>query len=181
MWENRPTTEKCGLLRSTTLTVGITGSASSIGRTWTDSSTSNSSGGGAAGHEIRMQNGGKLVPPNTGMALPYTSPESQEPSSRMPSGHWVVKVLMRLARLDNRNYYRFATRVLVPWASTYVSYVERDRPQHLRRDNRTGISRDRLEDVPRHAPSKGACGKGGAGGSHLSYRLLGHCMDTSPS
>ena len=152
-----------------------------MGRTWTESSTSNSSGGGVAGHEIRMRNGGKLVSPNTGKALPYTSQESQDPSKRMPSGHWVVKVLMRLARTDNRNYYRFATRVLVPWASTYVPYVEIDRPQNLRHDNRIDICRDRLEDVPRHPPSKWACGKGGPGGNHLSYQLLACSTDNRPS
>ena len=116
MWEDRPTTEKCGLLHSTTLTIGITGSAYSIGRTWKDGGTSNSSGGGGAGRENRLKIGRK-GPCDTGKALPYTS-----------SGHWVVKVLMRLARADNRNYCSFANRVRVPYASTNVPYVEIDRP-----------------------------------------------------
>ena len=101
MWENRPTTEKCGLLQTSTLTIGIAGSAFSIGRTWTDGSTSNGSGGGVPGRENRLKIG-RQGPCDTGKALPYTSQESQDPSARMPSGHWVVKVLMRLARTDNR-------------------------------------------------------------------------------
>ena len=77
MWENRPTTEKCGLLQTTTLTVGITGSAFSIGRTWTDGSTSNGSGGGVPGRENRSKIG-REGPCDTGKPLPYTSQESQE-------------------------------------------------------------------------------------------------------
>ena len=136
MWENLATTEKCGLLQTSTLTIGITGSAFSTGRTWTDGSTSNGSGGGVPGRENRFKIG-RQGPCDTGKALPYTSQESQDPSSRMPSGHWLVKVLMRLARTDNRSYYSFANRVRVPYASTYVPYVEIDRPQNRRHDNRT--------------------------------------------
>ena len=161
MWENLDTTEKLGLLQTSTLTIGISGYAFSTGRTWTDGSTSNGSGGGVPGRENRLKIGRNLVTAITGMALPYTSQESQDPSSRMPSGHWLVKVLMRLARTDNRNYYSFANRVRVPYASTNVPYVEIDRPQNLRHDNRTVMCRDRVEDVPRHPPSIRACGKGG--------------------
>ena len=180
MWEDRPTTEKCGLRHSTTLAIGITGPAYNIGRTWEHGGTSNSSGGGVAGREKGLKIGRK-GPCDTGKALPHTAQASLDPSSRMPSGHWLVKVLMRLARIDNRSYYSFANRVRVPYASTNVPYVEIDRPQNLRHDNRTVMCRDRVEDVPRHPPSIGACGKGGTWGSDLSYQLLACSIDNRPS
>ena len=150
MWENLATTEKCGLLQTSTLTIGITGSAFSIGRTWTDGSTSNGSGGGVPGRENRLKigRGGTC---DTGKALQYSSQESQDPSSRMPSGDWLVEVLMRLARTDNLSYYSFANRVRVPYASTYVPYVEIDRPQNRRHDNRT------VGPPFPHAPIEGRC------------------------